>query len=299
MNQVQRSFGRTLGGAIVLGIGVMFAGTMPRNIFFAANLRWLTHAPWAVPVTAAYLWWLWRYLDGTTGDPSTRAFRRDSLRARSVPARLWVWALLAGGAAIVALVLGLQVLNRFVVLPSQTLPDLSQIPRLTTWSLLLAAAPIAGFVEEASFRGYMQTPIEREFGLAAVIVITGTMFALVHLDFTWILWPYYLTVAAIYSSVTRLTNSVWPSIVLHTGGNLYSNIDLLLHGRAEWQARQHAVASFRTFGFDPSLVTLSWELALALAVTAWSFRGLARAGLADRNVDASGPHPAGRGKIVV
>jgi len=43
----------------------------------------------------------------------------------------------------------------------------------------------------------MQGPIERRRGLLIAILITGTMFALVHLDFTPILWPYYVAVAAL------------------------------------------------------------------------------------------------------
>jgi membrane protease YdiL (CAAX protease family) len=62
------------------------------------------------------------------------------------------------------------------------------------------------------------------------------MFAVAHLDFTLVLWPYYVAVAAIYGTVTYLTNSILPAVVLHTMGNLYSNTDLWLHGNAEWQA---------------------------------------------------------------
>lgn len=34
-----------------------------------------------------------------------------------------------------------------------------------------------------------------------------------------------MAVAAIYGTVTYLTNSILPAVVLHTGGNIYSNID--------------------------------------------------------------------------
>jgi len=50
------------------------------------------------------------------------------------------------------------------------------------------------------------------------------------------LLPYYVAVTALYGVVTSLTNSILPAIILHTLGNTYSNLDLLLHGRAEWQA---------------------------------------------------------------
>lgn len=77
---------------------------------------------------------------------------------------------------------------------------------------------------------------ERRYGLVLAILITGTMFAVSHLDFTLVLWPYYVAVAAIYGTVTSLADSILPAVVLHTGGNIYSNLDLWLHGQAEWQA---------------------------------------------------------------
>jgi len=218
-----------IGRAVIIGTVVALAGTIPRDIFFALNLRFLAGIPWAVPVTGIYLWFFWKQLESTDE-------RRRLLRANPLPVRVWLWALTAGLLGIVALVLVLNIANRFVALPEQQLPNLAGVPKITVFSLLLAAAPIAGLIEEAAFRGYMQGPIERRCALPIAILITGTMFALVHLDFTPILWPYYVAVAALYGVVTSLTNSILPAIVLHTLGNTYSNLDLLLHGRAEWQA---------------------------------------------------------------
>jgi membrane protease YdiL (CAAX protease family) len=228
----------TIAQAVLIGMLIVLAGTIPRNILFAANLHVYTGIPWAVPVTALYLWFFWRYLHGDLPpSDAAAAGRRTSLRANPLPARVWAWALIAGGLGIVALVLALRLANRFVVLPQQTLPpELAQLPRFTVLSLLLAAAPIAGIVEEAAFRGYMQGPIERRYGLMVAILITGTMFAIAHLDFTWVLWPYYVAVAALYGTVTSLTNSILPAIVLHTAGNIFSNLELWLYGQAEWQA---------------------------------------------------------------
>ena len=263
--------------AIGLGMVVMLVGTIPRNIMFAANLRYLASLPWAVPVTAVYLWLFWRYLRGDGPPSSTRDVRRVSLRANAVSSRLFVLALLAGGLGIAALVLALRVIGRLVALPSQQLPDLSHVPAVTVWSLLLMAAPIAGLVEEAAFRGYMQGPIERHHGLFVAILVTGTMFAVAHLDFTLILWPYYVAVAAIYGTVTSLTNSVWPAIVLHTGGNIYSNVDLLLHGRAEWQASSDGSELIWATGIDTAFAGAVAALLVTAAVTVLAYVALARA----------------------
>ena len=262
--------------AVLVGMLVVFAGTIPRNILFAANLRYYAGVPWAVPLTAVYLWLFWRYLNGAGPPETTAGARRASLRADRVSGRVWAWSLLAGGLGIVALVLALRVENRLVVLPQQQLPDLSRVPGVTVLSLLLAAAPVAGVVEEAAFRGYMQGPIERRHGLGVAILVTGTMFAVAHLDFTLILWPYYVAVAAIYGTVTYLTNSILPAVVLHTGGNIYSNLDLWMHGQAEWQAPSGAGGLVWENGADASFWLSGVALFIVAAAAVWAYSRLAR-----------------------
>ncbi len=276
--------GKTKGGrlrdtvqAVFIGMLVVLVGTIPRNLLFAANLRYYASVPWAVPLTAVYLWFFWRYLNGAGPPASTAGERRTSLRANRVAGRVWAWALLAGGLGIVALVLALRVANRLVVLPQQQLPDLAQVPRLTALALLLMAAPVAGIIEEAAFRGYMQGPIEQRHGLAIAILITGTMFAVAHLDFTLILWPYYLAVAAIYGTVTYLTESILPAVVLHTIGNTYSNLDLWLHGQAEWQAASGPTTLIWQTGAGRSFWISSLALLIVAAGAVWAYFRLANA----------------------
>jgi membrane protease YdiL (CAAX protease family) len=262
--------------AVVVGMLVLLAGTIPRNLLFAANLRYFTAVPWAVPLTAVYLWFFWRYLNGAGPPESTAEERRTGLRANRLSGVVWAWALLAGALGLVALVLALRVVNRMVVLPQQAVPDLSQVPNLTVLSLLLMAAPVAGIVEESAFRGYMQRPIEQRYGLAVAILITGTMFAVAHLDFTLVLWPYYVAVAAIYGTVTYLAQSILPAVVLHTGGNIYSNLTLWLTGQAEWQASSGPAALIWTTGADASFWIAGSACLIISAAMVWACFQLAR-----------------------
>lgn len=221
---------------------------------------------------------------GGDGPPeTTREFRRQGLRANRVSRRGWAWSLVAGGLGLVALVLALRIANRLVQLPLQQMPDLSGIPAYTVWTLFLAAAPIAGLIEEAAFRGYMQGPIERRHGLVVGILITGTIFALVHLDFTPVLWPYYIAVSAVYGTLTSLTNSVWPAVVLHTGGNVYSNIDLLLHGRADWQASAASTRLVWETGVDLAFMQLMAALLVSIVAMLWAYKRLAVAAWQEQN----------------
>jgi membrane protease YdiL (CAAX protease family) len=254
---------------------VLFTGTIPRNLVFAANLRFFAAVPWAVPATAVLLWLFWRYVRGDGPPASSADERRRSFRATPLPARVWTWALLAGGLGLVALVLALRVANRLVDLPLQAVPDLGQVPGSTMVALILMGAVIAGVVEESAFRGYMQRVIEQRHGLVVAILITGTMFAVAHLDFTPILWPYYVAVTAVYGTVTFLTDSILPAVVLHTGGNVYSNLYLWLYGRAEWQTSGRADLVWST-GVDAPFLAILIELLVVTAAMAWAYRRLAR-----------------------
>lgn len=261
--------------AVLTGMLIAFAGTMPRNIIFLANLQYFPCFPWGVPVVAIYLWYFWRYLNGLGKPIATSDFRKNSLRARKLSADLWIWSLLAGGIGIVALVVFLRLLNRMIVLPEQKLPDFTNIPPITVYALLFAAAPIAGIIEEAAFRGYMQGPIEKRYGLIVAILITGTMFAVAHLDFTLLLWPYYVAVAAIYGTVAYLTKSILPSIALHTLGNTYSNFDLLFKGHTEWQTPTEAGRLIWSEGADSSFWIMSIIFLLLLVTSVGAYLKLA------------------------
>jgi len=275
--------------AVLSGFVAVAAGTLPRNLIFLANLRYAATIPWAVPVSAAYLYVFWRYMGGRGLPESTARWRREALRANRISGRAWAWSLVAGSLAIVALVLALRVANRMVMLPQQYVADLSRIPRVTVWALLLMGAPIAGVVEESAFRGYMQAPIERRWGLPVAILITGTIFAFVHLDFRPILWPYYVAVSAIYGTVAYLTNSILPAIALHTCGNLYSNSLLLLYRQAEWQAAPSRAALIWRTGADRSFWEHVAALAAVTAAMAWAYAVLAR----ERTKDAAGNSASG------
>ena len=84
-------------------------------------------------------------------------------------------------------------------------------------------------------------------------------------------WPYYVAVSAIYGAVTYLTKSILPAIVLHTGGNIYSNFDLWLHGQAEWQVSPHRTALIWNTGAVASFWRSGIALLIVLAAAAWAF----------------------------
>jgi membrane protease YdiL (CAAX protease family) len=201
-----------------------------------------------------------------------------NLRAHRLSSDVWGWALVAGSLGFGALVLFLRVLNRLVRLPQQQFPDLSQISYVTAFSLLFMSAAVAGIVEEASFRGYMQGPIERRHGPVVAILVTGSLFGLAHFthpEVTLILMPYYLAVAAIYGALAYLTNSILPCVVLHATGNVLGGIELLARGRSEWQASSTPDPLIWETGTDASFGVSCVGLMVVGAAVVWAYRTLA------------------------
>ncbi len=261
---------------VLTGTLILIVATLPRNLLFLANLRFLPALPWASVLVAIYLGVVWRHLSGWGPPADSSNFRRESLRANPLPARVWMWALIAGGTGIVTLVVALRLANRMVALPQQDASPLAGVPAASLFVMLFVSSVFAGVVEESAFRGYMQAPLEKQYGTVVAILTNGFMFAVVHLDFTPVLLPYYLAVAAIYGAVAYLTNSILPAIVLHAGGNMYSNADLWLHGRAEWQAPLAGAGQIWQSGPDRAFWTSLGLLIALLAVTVWAYSQLAR-----------------------
>lgn len=268
----------SVGRAILIGLAVSVGGLLPQALIYRANLRYSPSVPWGAPLTAVYLYVFWRYLNGGGPPKSTEEERREGLRAKRVPGNVWAWALLAGGLGIVALVLAFRVGNRLMLLPYQDSWQPPHASAVAMVSLLVVGAAGAAIVEEAAFRGYMQGPIERRYGLVVAILVTGTIFTITHLHYTlflW-LWPHYVAVAAIYGTVTYLTRSILPSVVLHTGWNLYSNLDTWLHRQAQWPGPSGPTALIWNTGADASFWISSTSLVAVAATMVWAFSRLAR-----------------------
>jgi membrane protease YdiL (CAAX protease family) len=225
--------------AVLAGGAAAAAGTLPWASLVSSNSRYGSALPWAVPIMAVYLVLYWRYLARGRGGPqSTADARRANARANAPLADAWGAALLAGMLGLVSILLFQGVMSRLVMLPQQRDLDVSKYPVLTVLAWVIMSAVVAGVVEETSFRGYLQRPIERRHGPVVAILISGSVFGLMHLrhpEVGLVLLPYYLAASAVYGALAYLTDSIFPSMVLHAGGNMFSAFDLVARGRSEWQ----------------------------------------------------------------
>lgn len=211
--------------AVVAGVLVIGAGTVPWAILVSLNLKLLPAVPWSFVVMAIYLWLLARYLNGWGWPRELSEARRRSLRIARPPQPLWRRAMVAGGLAALSLRATADVARRLSPHPGQDLapPEmLAKYPFATVLLLLLMTAAVAGFAEEAGARGYMQAPLERRYGPVAAIGIVGLIFAMMHFRFDapdlwpWLLFtPLYLLASVIFGILAWRTNSTLPGMIWH------------------------------------------------------------------------------------
>jgi hypothetical protein len=155
------------------------------------------------------------------------------------------------------------------------------MPVVTALALIVMGSIVAGVTEEAAFRGYMQGRIERRYGLPVAIIVSGTLFGLLHLpthptDVLWML-PYYIGVSAVYGGLTWAANSILPALVLHVVGDIVVLTRWWLTGRPEWQIGSTLPPLVWERGVDAQFVLtaiVSIALVIATAVAYLAVRRL-------------------------
>ncbi len=270
--------------AVVAGLAVGMLGTLLWAGLVETNIRYWPSLPWATPVMAGILVVWWRYFARGWGWPErTAEARRRCGRANQVPEELWGPALGAGMLGLVTTLLLQGVLGRLVTLPQQQDIDPSQFPVLTVFAWVLMSAAVSGVVEETAFRGYIQGGIERRHGLTTAILVSGSLFGLIHFshpEVGLVLLPFYLAAATVYGLLAAATNSTYPSMVLHAGGNVFSALGLFTQGRSEWQLTATPMPTIWQAGVDGSFLVNLALLVVAVAATVMAYRGLFRAAAA-------------------
>jgi uncharacterized protein len=267
----------TIPNAIVIGVLVLLAGSLPLGVLRAANLQVGVTVPWSIVPIALYLYAYWRFIGGRWGSSAAAANRRPSLRANPLSYRVWVASLAAGLIGFGALVSMLVLAGRLLRLPASSpivMPP--EMPAVTALALIVIASVVAGMTEEAAFRGYMQGPIERRHGVALSILVNGLVFGLLHFpahpaDVLWML-PYYVAVSALYGGLTWAANSILPAMLLHIGGNIIVLTRWWLTGRPEWQIGSTLPSLVWESGVDFHFVSTAIASIALVAATAIAFR---------------------------
>jgi uncharacterized protein len=88
--------------------------------------------------------------------------------------------------------------------------------------LMLSSILLAPVVEETIFRGYLYPLLARSFGVAASVIITGTLFGALHAPQLWGGWAQIallIAVGIVFTYVRAVTRTVVASYLLHVSYN--------------------------------------------------------------------------------
>ena len=211
--------------AVLLGLLILIVGQLPTGLIFF-NLQITPSVPWFLPITLLWLWLLWRYLDGWGWPASTSQIRIQNLRAHKIPAKVWLWSILGGGVGLMS-VLGLTfVISHHIELPAKAYEapfDVASFPVWTIFSFFVAIATTAGVVEEAAFRGYMLSQLQKRYGWQWGILITAIVFYVAHLSHAYAtiaFLPFFLVYSILHGYLVYFTRSILPSVFLHALGDI-------------------------------------------------------------------------------
>jgi membrane protease YdiL (CAAX protease family) len=173
-------------------------------------------------VTAGWLLFFWWYVTGHGWPRSTQEARRRDLRAPSLSKPAWTLALIAGTLGITGTIAMAFVTARLAHLPREAFAapiDFSKYGALTVICAIACISATAGVVEEAGFRGFLISPIQRRHGWTIAILISGIMFFLdhhlSHAYATFVFLPFFLAISVVHGLLVKYSGSIRPSILLH------------------------------------------------------------------------------------
>jgi len=212
---------KVLGAGTLALLITMMAGGVWMAIM-TINLATSPAIPWGVPLMALALWAMWQYLKGKGWPRSTSEARRQYLRANPVSRQTYIWSFIAGALGVVALAGYWIVMTQLVKMPGNVLPDASEYPMFTMALFMVMGSLVSPFAEEASFRGYCQSMLEKQFRSPVAVVISSIFFALAHLN-QGFLWPkqlVYFLAGVAFGTIAYLTRSILPGIPVHMLGDI-------------------------------------------------------------------------------
>jgi membrane protease YdiL (CAAX protease family) len=261
---------RTLGKAIGSGVLVALAGLGSWSGVLYAGSANSAFLPWVVPAMGLILIAGITYLEWGAWPRTGRAFRRRAVRLNAVSLRPFLLALAAGWSTMLCgfcLYVAHRTLNG---MGGEGLLALPHASFSVLWPGLIMAGAVAGVVEEIAFRGFMQGTLERRFGVAPAILISGLLWAVFHLNHSYfaeepLLWPaIFLAVATILGTIAHRTDSLIPGIAVHAG---FDSAYFLVAGLL---APRFAPIAFVQSVADPQMLAVVAVVAGVIALMSWT-----------------------------
>ena len=263
--------------AIFFGFIILEFGTRLWSLLALANLKLTPDIPWSYPLMLFVLFLGWKYLDGKGPPKSTQKNRNLWMRANALAPgkRKWGWisAILLGMIILILILLGARLMD----VPSGQIDQIERISIYPFWtivSLIIMTSLVAGIIEEISFRGYMQKPMETKYGPTKAILIVATFFTLLHLPNATItphLIPIFFVGSIGWGVLAYLTNSIIPGVVIHCTVDIISY--MWIWKNLELAKTMYSESIIKN-GIDLDFVILILVLLTLLILLIYSFRKL-------------------------
>jgi uncharacterized protein len=225
--------GRTVVVAILMGVAIAAIGLAPWVASIRMNMRVEPETPWAAATTICWLVIMLLWLGGAGWPRRAAAFRRFHLRLWRPEPGAWSGDNLAAILGLCCALVGLTAI--WILMSSGRAPaDLSEYPApAIPLSILIVGPLVAGVVEEAAFRGYMQSHLER-IGPTFAILVTSAAFTLLHathgLIYLLAVAPGFFLASVVYGYLALKSGSILPGMVLHFLGDFAYAYFVLLGG---------------------------------------------------------------------
>jgi membrane protease YdiL (CAAX protease family) len=198
----------------VMAFAILVVGHGAWGALLVTNLKTTPAIPWSTPLMAVVLWAMWRFLSATPA-------RRELLRSRPVPAIRTVWTLAAGVPAVVSLAGLWIVMFHLVKMSPNMLTDPGNYPVWTMLAIAIMGSLVAPLTEEAGFRGFCQTTLERVFPGSTAVLISSVLFTMAHLNHG-LFWPkllVYFLFGMLMGGLAYVNQSILPGIPVHCLGD--------------------------------------------------------------------------------
>jgi membrane protease YdiL (CAAX protease family) len=199
-------------GSLVSGLGVGIWGALFSGF----------KTPVVVIPMIGVLWLYCRFFNGSWIKGKTADIRRENFRITKLTPSIWKKGLLLAILFVIIVQGSFVITYRLIEFPAaQFTADykiIDEFPLWQAWLILIMGSIVAGICEEVGFRGYMQVPMEKRYGMAIAVAITSLVFTATHLGHSWAhpILPHIFFASVLLGFIAYHTNSLIPGIIGHS-----------------------------------------------------------------------------------
>ena len=180
----------------------------------------LVPAPWSLGIMGILLWLYIKYFTGSWWPKSTAEIRQKKFRATKLSVGIMKWGLISALLIVIIWQSSIIVTFRIFDFPGDKLTagyDLTGMPLWVAWLMIIMSSLVAGICEETGYRGYMQSPLESQYGPGASITLVSILFLVIHLQQVWAppLLIHLFALSVLLGILAYASDSLIPGIIAH------------------------------------------------------------------------------------